>query len=248
MAGGGRRTIRRWPARILIAVAGLIVVAVVGIVLFLPAAVAIVCPACYGFEELAPEVFVERGMLAETRDKAGSALGEARRSVADFFGDPASDPRILICASEDCYHRLGGGGSRGKAYADAALVLSPRGIDPVIAAHELTHIAFHHRVGLRAMVRGAVPAWFDEGLAVVVSDDRRYLAPPQAADRCLVTSDAPLPAKRRAWGRAAGTDHQLYAKAACRVATWMGANGGAPAVLRLADAVAAGRPFAEVYR
>jgi len=245
---GDRQMIRRWPVRILIAVAALIVAAVVGIVLFLPAAAAIVCPACYGFDELAPEVFVERGMSEATRDKATSALAEARRTVADFFGDPAPNPRILICASEDCYHRLGARGSRGKAYSDTALILSPRGIDPVIAAHELAHIAFHHRVGLRAQVSGAVPAWFDEGLAVTVSDDRRYLAPPQAPDRCLVASDGRLPVARRAWGRAAGADHQLYAKAACRVVTWMAANGGAAGVLRLADAVAAGRPFAEIYR
>jgi hypothetical protein len=248
MAGSGRRMIRLRPARILTAVIVLIVAAVAGIALFLPAAVAIVCPACYGFYELAPHVFVERGMSEATRSKTTTALADARRAVGDFFGDPAPNPRVLICASEACYHRLGGHGSRGKAYSDTALVLSPRGIDPVIAAHELAHIAFHHRVGLLAMVTGAVPAWFDEGLAVTVSDDRRYLAPPQAADRCLVASDAPLPATRRAWGRAAGADHELYAKAACRVVTWLAANGGAPAVLRLADAVAAGRPFAEAYR
>ncbi|MFG1943168.1 hypothetical protein [Nonomuraea sp. NPDC048826] len=51
-------------------------------------------------------------------------------------------------------------------------MLSPRGADPVIASHELSHVELHTR-----LAGAEVPQWFDEGLAVVVCGDPRYLAP-----------------------------------------------------------------------
>jgi hypothetical protein len=84
-----------------------------------------------------------------------------------------------------------------------AVMLSPRGIDAVIAAHELAHVELHERLGSHA---GHVPQWFDEGLAVLVSDDPRYLRPETAVDRCLVASDEALPATLPEWLRAAGAD------------------------------------------
>jgi hypothetical protein len=32
----------------------------------------------------------------------------------------------------------------------------------------------------------SIPAWFNAGVAVIVSDDGRYLAPTDAPDRCFV--------------------------------------------------------------
>src|SRR5207244_6669253 len=129
---------------------------------------------------------------------------EARNRVAGFYGGLDAAPRVLVCVSEDCYRRIGGAGSRGTSLSDVALRLSPRGIDPVIAAHELSHIELHHRIGNIRHLMGAIPAWFDEGVAVVVSDDRRYLAPPDAAERCLVRSDEKLPTGIFEWRREVG--------------------------------------------
>ena len=53
------------------------------------------------------------------------------------------------------------------------LLLSPRGLNAVITSHELTHIELHHRIGSFRSWR-TIPAWFDEGLAVLVSEDPRY--------------------------------------------------------------------------
>ena len=45
-----------------------------------------------------------------------------------------------MCLSDDCYRRIGGGRERGIAVLNRAVMLSPRGVNPVIAAHELTHL------------------------------------------------------------------------------------------------------------
>jgi hypothetical protein len=94
--------------------------------------------------------------------------------------------------------------------------------------------------------RAARPSWFDAGLAVVVSDDPRYLAAVGAADRCLVDGDGPLPTGC-ANGTGAGADHQLYAKAARRISRWLARKGGPAAVTRLLSQAALGTPFAQAY-
>src|SRR5262249_50832958 len=113
----------------------------------------------------------------------------------------------------------------------------------------LSHSDLRRRRGRIGHLMGAVPAWFDEGVAVVVSDDRRYLAPPEAADRCRVRADEALPIGMFEWRREMGQfdTRQLYAKSACRVADWMAAHGGAAAVTRLVARGADGTPFAEAY-
>src|SRR5262249_18814730 len=109
------------------------------------------------------------------------------------------------------------------------------------------------RVGLWRITE--VPAWFDEGLAVVVSDDTRYLRPAGAGDRCRAEpgdepSDLPsdLPVDRVDWRRAAGRDTDLHARAACQVVRWIDRNGGRSAVLSVARRVHNGARFADAYR
>jgi hypothetical protein len=232
-----------------LAVGGLALLGTAGTVVAFPFVGAAACPSCYGLDRFGDNGFIEPAASAEQRDHVAKVLEQARDRVAAFYGDLENRPRVLVCVSGDCYRRIGGIGSRGNALLDVALQLSPRGIDPVIAAHELSHIELHHRLGNIRHLMGAVPSWFDEGLAVVVSDDRRYLAPPDAPDRCLVRSDETLPTGIFEWVREVGRydTRQLYAKSACRVAEWMARNGGAPAVTRLVARVAGGTSFGEAY-
>jgi hypothetical protein len=220
-----------------------------GTVLAFPFVGAAACPSCYGLERFADRAFIERAASPQQRAHAAAVLEQARERVRAFYGSLDARPRILICVSDECYRRIRAAGSRGNALFDLALQLSPRGTDPVIAAHELSHIELHHRLGRINHLTGAIPSWFDEGVAVVVSDDRRYLAPAGAPDRCLVRSDEALPTGIFEWVREMGrTDtRRLYAKSACRVADWMARNGGATAVLRLVARVVKGTPFAEAY-
>jgi hypothetical protein len=220
---------------------------VVGFVFAFPAALAAVCPQCFGFERLERRVYVQRGMTSEAKAEAANIIKNANERVRNFYGEQRSAARILICTSEPCYRRLRGGGSRGMAIYDRVLVLSPQGLTETIAAHELAHIELHRRVGAWKVYRDAVPTWFDEGLAVVVSDDLRYLAPAGTADRCLARTSQPLPNTLRDWLSGAH-DTSLYAPAACRVHEWLTAKGGPPAAVRLAERLRAGVPFEEAYR
>jgi hypothetical protein len=229
--------------------AALVLLGTVGTVLAFPFGAAAARPACYGFDRFADNAFIEAAASPQQRGHVAEVLAQAHGRVAAFYGTTDTQPRVLVCVSDDCYDRIRSAGSRGTAFLDLALQLSWRGTDPVIAAHELSHIEFHHRLGRIRHLIGAIPAWFDEGVAVVVSDDRRYLAPPDAPDRCLVGSNEALPAGLLEWRREMGRydNRQLYAKSACRVAEWMAAKGGAAAVTRLIASVSRGTPFAEAY-
>jgi hypothetical protein len=228
---------------------GLLCLLVVGAIA-LPTAGAAACPICYGFEQFQPKIFVEPVLPQSERGLVAAIVQSARERVRTFYGSLESDPGIFVCATDSCYDRFGRGKSRGVAYYDLALVLSPRGIDPVIAAHELSHIEAHRRVGFLNFVNNAVPAWFNEGLATVVADDPRYLAALGAADRCLVAPRVGelLPTRMSDWRERAGTDHLLYAKAACQVSQWLATNGGSGAAVKLLSQIAMGTPFAEAYR
>lgn len=160
-------------------------------------------------------------------------VAAADQRIRTFHGGRESSARILACPTEDCYQRIGGGKERGVAVLNQAIILSPRGLNPVIAAHEMSHVELHRRLDSGT----TVPQWFDEGLAVVVSDDLRYLQPRSADDRCTAQPGGALPQTLPRWlatasadGRTAGRPgwrhRRPYARAACAVHRWIEANGG----------------------
>jgi hypothetical protein len=239
---------RRWLAKLAMAFVALAVIAAAGTIYAYPAVAAVACPTCYGLDWLDSNVFVDRNMPAGDRAHVIDILSEARKRVATFYEDFTSTPRTLVCSTEDCYQHIGGHRERGKSFFDFALMLSPRGLSVTIASHELSHIELHHRVGFIRSLTNAIPAWFDEGVAVIVADDRRYLAPVAAPDRCLVRSDKSLPNTMSEWNRVAGEqDSHIYAEAACRVSDWMSHEGGSYAVRNLVQTVSTGTPFSRIH-
>lgn len=239
--------IKRWYRIVAI---GLIVifVAVAGFIFSVqPTLAGLVCPRCFGFEHLSGRVFVDTAMPEPLRARLTRAMREGATKVAGFYGGLRAAPEVLACATDSCWRRLGGSGAQGVSYASVGIRLAPHGIDPVIIAHELSHIELHERLGLTKFMLGTIPAWFDEGLAVIVSNDPRYLIASTENDRCRAEPIGDFPVGKMEWTRAVGTDHNLYAHAACRVLRWMEANGGNAAVLTLLQKVAEGVPFSEIY-
>ncbi len=216
-----------------------------GVSIVYPALATVACPTCTGFRAAGDRVFVDRRMSPAQTEQAIEIINAARRRVRDFYGKTISDPEILICGDQACYGRFGGG-SRGIALLDWALFLSPRGTSVTIASHEMSHIELHRRVGLLKTYRRDVPQWFDEGVAVFVSDDERYLKPAADIDRCRMSPDGALPTTRAAWIETAQSA-DLYARAACRVSRWIAAHGGSKSVGDLLVAVANGNSFAMAY-
>src|SRR5690348_2816649 len=129
------------------------------------------CPRCFGMEKLADGVYAESAMPQAARQDTLLLLAAAEDRVAKFYSGMQHVPRVLVCATPACYQRIGGGGTRVGSIGTFALMVSPQGDDVVLLSHELSHVELHGRVGVLRMSAGAVPAWFDEGVAVLVSDD-----------------------------------------------------------------------------
>jgi len=207
-----------------------------------PAVAAYGCPHCYGLERLTDGIYVEREMPEADRAALQGLIGRAAKRVEDFYGSFEHVPVLLVCGTSVCDRKTGGRGARAETYGSAFIRVSPRGISETILAHEFSHAELHGRIGAWRMLRGALPAWFDEGLAVVISDDERYLAPgPTAAARCRAEPDADARVGFFAWGSVAGKTPGLYAQAACRMLRWMEANGGRAGLLAAVDEIAEGK-------
>lgn len=184
-------------------------------------------------------------MPAPERVRLRDNIAAAEARVAAFYGSSGKQPTLLACMTEDCHYRLGGRGGRATAYTTffgTVIRASPRGLNETILAHEFSHAALHGRIGAWKLLMEAVPAWFDEGVAVIVSDDGRYLKQGGVgAQQCTAKPDGTLPRSHFKWGAAAGKTPRLYAKAACAVLTWMDANGGRPGLLAALEETADGK-------
>jgi hypothetical protein len=213
--------LRRWlPAGLLV----LLLVGVSAVVSAYPVLGPAVCPWCYGLWKAGPDVYVGGGDRRGVNDK----IEAGRQRVRDYFGDLRSDPTFLVCLDEVCYRRIDGGLERGRTLSDIVISLSPSGANETIASHELTHAEMHRRLNDYEKV----PPWFHEGLAVVVSQDRRYLP-------CAVDQAGALGRVRA--GTSTGQD--FYRDSGCVVDRWVAEHGGPAAVLDLIDRLNAGEQF-----
>ena len=199
---------------------------------FLPALRGALMPRAFGLDRAVPGVWVEGAMTPAARADLVAGIAAARARVAAFYGPPRAHLSVLACATEACERALGGRGAAAVTYSAGAvsvLRLAPRGLDPVILTHELTHAETHARLGLWGQISGRMPVWFDEGLSVVVSGDPDYLGP-SPGRACLRRPRPDLPASPFDWAPAAAADRRLYAEAACAVLDWADRHGGLAAI------------------
>ena len=133
----------------------------------------LLAPSWFGFTEIGTDVYADNEMPAAQRQDLLKTLSVAKGRVSSFFGNLEGSPRVFACSTETCFVAHGGTAEKGKAYGSSMLLLSPRGLNAVIASHELTHIELHNRIGALRAWR-SIPPWFDEGLAVLVSEDPRF--------------------------------------------------------------------------
>lgn len=210
---------------------------------------AYVCPRCFGFENIAGNVWVDPHLSAADRIEFLQNLSVAQWRVASVYGKLESDPVVLVCARRDC-DRSFSNTMQAVNSGWQVVNVGSRGRSATVLTHELAHAELQKRAGLRAYLSRAYPAWFDEGLAVLISRDERFLetagfGPP----RCKVergATDQNLPERAVDWITAAGNSAFVYGTAACRVAHWYTAS-GRNGLLAMIDELREGEPFAVAF-
>jgi hypothetical protein len=207
------------------------------------------CPQCFGLSDSGEGVYLQSGMSDAQRTRAHAAVSEALSRASVFYGTLQHRPRILLCADDTCYQRIGGmPGSGVGSLGSLALEISPQGVNPVYIAAGLSRTELQGRVGFWKFEMGAVPMWFDEGVAVVVADDPAYILPPGHGDRCKAGPFPDMPATPTEWHEELQQEGDvLYSQSACKTNMWMAENGGSKAVTGLLDKVAQGQDFAKLF-
>jgi hypothetical protein len=224
----------------------------------------LLAPQTFGFERIAPDVYVEAGADEATRTRLIEDRTQAEAAVRAAFGSVQSRPGIHACLTEACYEAFGGRGSTAKVYGDRIL-LSPRGLDRHFLAHEWTHAEVHQRLVLRGW--WSLPRWFDEGLAVAVSEAPEHseahwqallaagVRVPSPPELRRITSLVGWETAVREWGDAGNAERRargepeirpLYTAAGHELRPWLRTHGTA-GLLALIAGLNAGEPFEAFY-
>jgi len=147
----------------------------------------LLAPESFGLVQVTATIYVETGTDLETQAKLREAMVKAESGIRTAYGSIVSRPIIYACVSERCYEAFGGRGSVAKVYGDRIL-LSPRGLTWHFLAHEWSHAEIRNRLTVGAWWH--MPQWFDEGVAVSVSEAPEHS---ETHWQSLVASDIPRP-------------------------------------------------------
>ena len=215
-------------------------------------------PTSFGLEAAGPTLYVEPAMTAEQRAALQVQIETGRAQVARFYGEITTAPYFVACITAECAQRFGSYGERAAAFGDSAIRLSPNGLAAPLVAHEWSHAELYRRVG-GAWHVGAVPRWFDEGLAVVVAGEalhseahwleiqRRGLAtPPLTALVSRADWTAAVQHYGETQGDVPGNLRLVYSTAGHEVRHWLACAGPA-GTLAVLEAVREGEAFDSAY-
>ena len=129
-------------------------------------------PTQAGMRAIGNGVFLDPELPTDVREQIPGLVEEAKMRVAQYYGSLLAKPNLVFCGSADCFRGFGG---CGLGFTNGEhIVISPQGIRPAIIAHELTHVELVTRVGGFSRVLERVPQWFDEGMAVMVSEAEEF--------------------------------------------------------------------------
>ena len=225
----------------------------------------LLAPESFGLTQVTPSIYVEAGADEATRAKLREAMGKAENAIRDAYGKVTVHPVVNACTSEGCYEAFGGRGSVAKVYGDRIL-LSPRGLNWHFLAHEWSHAEMRSRLTFSAWWN--LPQWFDEGVAVAVSEAPEHS---ESHWQFLVASNIPRPTlgelhtfkSLRQWLDAVhryGEDKNIerkakgetemrpvYSAAGHEVRPWL-ARGGSSGLLDLIERLNSGEEFESAYR
>lgn len=127
----------------------------------------LLAPESFGLIPIAPHLYVEAGTDEATRDRLRANMDRAEAAILKAYGSVSARPTVHACITENCYAAFGGRGEVAKVFGQRIL-LSQRGLNWHFLAHEWSHAEISTRLKLLAWKR--MPQWFDEGLAVTISE------------------------------------------------------------------------------
>ncbi len=192
----------------------------------------------FNVEEIMGNVYVDKLADVSHRRDALQAIQYAHDQVRQQFGAVQSSPAWIVCVTESCYANAAGNGYRATTWGNFLIVISPSALNGHFFAHELSHAELGTRLTRRAQAR--IPAWFDEGLAVLVSNDPRYVS--QSGGEVLA-SESELPVLYSDFKREIGVNYQkAYRAAYAKVAAWH-LRSGPQGIEQLIDRINAGAEF-----
>jgi len=148
----------------------------------------LLAPESFGLTPVTPSIYVEAGADEATRIRLRESMEKAESAIRTAYGGVASHPTVNACTTEECYESFGGGrGSLAKVYGKHIL-LSPRALNWHFLAHEWSHAEMSTRLTFFAWKR--MPRWFDEGVAVAVSEAPEHS---ESHWQLLVATNVPRP-------------------------------------------------------
>lgn len=215
-------------------------------------------PARFDMAQIAPRVYVDPRMPKNQQLALSEAIATARQRIHLYFGNVVSDPEIFACASEKCLQWIDGEAARTGRYDPSKLFLPQGGLTAPMIAHEWSHAEFSTRVGDN-FTANEIPRWFDEGLAVLVSNEPTHseeiwqaLKEEGRASPALneLESREKWLAAEKKYGATATNKEQykiVYATAGHEVRSWY-RKAGKAGLTQLIEAIRQGRPFTQAYQ
>ena len=186
------------------------------------------------------------------RDKVGrlrSEIDAAKSRVAVIYGGFTARPVIIASDEPDSVRQygvdLGGTALSHITLAGSYIVLGPKGMNPDVISHELSHAELACRIGVFNRLK--IPAWFDEGLAMQLDYRPQY----QESEWRRITKDGRLVpdmatiAKPERFYDSETADHYILAKHELRL--WL-ARAGKKGLGELIMELKTGADFGPAYR
>jgi hypothetical protein len=215
-------------------------------------------PATFAMEQIAPRVYVDPKMTNTQRLALSGAIATARQRIHLYFGNVVADPEIFACVTMQCVQQDGGGLGEARPDDASRLFLAPDELTAPMIAHAWSHAEFSTRVGTD-FAGDEIPRWFDEGLAVLVSNEPTHseemwqaLKEEGRASPALneLESREKWLAAEKKYGATATNKEQyevVYVTAGHEVRSWY-RKAGKAGLIQLIEAIRQGRPFTRAYQ
>lgn len=186
-------------------------------------------PTRKGMSQVVPGLWVDNSATAEEVAAVRKRIGTASAKVQKYLG-AAQSVEWWICASKPC-DQANGMKARGMTYGASLITLNANASrDSGVYVHELTHATLHGALPMGGLFSKALPLWFDEGVAVILSGE-----PPKAARKaaCEKPQKGPqkgaLPRNAQEFNRMAPDAKRalpVYTRSACAVRDWLAEGRG----------------------